>query len=62
MDELGPVLSLVSVYREYSAVVTVYDRDRQGFQHTLAKHYASLLLEGVLGMLTRVYNMGERAE
>ena len=38
MDELGHELSLVLGYRESSVVGPVCDRDRQWFQHTLAKH------------------------
>ena len=38
MAELSLVLSLVLGYWESSVVGPVYNRDYQGFQHTLAKH------------------------
>ena len=38
MDEVDPVLSLVLGHWESSVVGPVYDRYRQGFQHTLAEH------------------------
>ena len=38
IDDLGPVFSLVLGYQESSVVGPVYNRDRKGFQHTLAKH------------------------
>ena len=62
MDELGPVLSLVLGYWESSVVGPICDMDCQGFQHTLAEHYASFPTEGVSVMLTRVYNIDKRSE